>query len=128
MADNVLLTGQPGCGKTTVVRRTVEVLSGYRLAGFYTQEIRQRGNRVGFRAVGLRRASAILAHIAERFLSLRQIPGHYNTKGDSYDCSDSSWKIQGGGHWKLSEDTGTLRIFGWSQAYGGVDLEDLAAR
>ena len=50
---NVLLTGPPGCGKTTVVRRVVRALGGLRLAGFYTQEVRERGQRVGFEIVGL---------------------------------------------------------------------------
>ena len=49
----LLLIGPPGCGKTTVLRRVVERLSGLRLAGFYTREIRQRGQRAGFEAVGL---------------------------------------------------------------------------
>ncbi len=42
---NVLLTGPPGCGKTTVVRRVIEQLGDRCLAGFYTQEIRQCGGR-----------------------------------------------------------------------------------
>jgi Cdc6-like AAA superfamily ATPase len=50
---NLLLTGPPGCGKTTVIRRVVEQMKDRRLAGFYTQEIRQDGQRVGFAAVGL---------------------------------------------------------------------------
>jgi nucleoside-triphosphatase THEP1 len=31
---NLLLTGLPGCGKTTVVRRVVELPGSRRLAGF----------------------------------------------------------------------------------------------
>jgi nucleoside-triphosphatase len=46
-----LLTGPPGCGKTTVIRRLVEQLGDLRQAGFYTQEIRERGQRVGFEAI-----------------------------------------------------------------------------
>ncbi|MCL6508666.1 MAG: AAA family ATPase, partial [Bryobacteraceae bacterium] len=53
MNQNFLLTGPPGCGKTTVLRRVVELLGDLRLAGFYTEEIRERGRRVGFRAAGL---------------------------------------------------------------------------
>jgi nucleoside-triphosphatase len=59
----VLLTGQPGCGKTTVVRRVVEALSGLRLAGFYTQEVREHGQRVGFEIVGLGGPRCLLAHV-----------------------------------------------------------------
>jgi len=50
---NLLLTGPPGCGKTTVLRRLVERLGGLRLAGFYTQELRAQGPRVGFEALSL---------------------------------------------------------------------------
>src|SRR5262249_5548812 len=64
---NLLLTGPPGCGKTTVVRRVVERLAGLRLAGFYTQEVRERGSRVGFEAVGLGLGhKALLAHVRSR--------------------------------------------------------------
>jgi nucleoside-triphosphatase THEP1 len=33
----ILLTGLPGCGKTTAVMRIVENLDSEKLAGFYTQ-------------------------------------------------------------------------------------------
>ena len=61
--NNFLLTGRPGCGKTTVVRRVVERLSGQCLAGFYTQEVRESGRRVGFEAVGLAGSRMMLAHV-----------------------------------------------------------------
>jgi nucleoside-triphosphatase len=47
----LLLTGPPGSGKTTALRRAAERLRDHRLGGFYTEEIRGRGERVGFRAV-----------------------------------------------------------------------------
>lgn len=63
VSSNVLLTGSPGCGKTTVVRRVAERLEHLRLAGFYTQELREGGRRVGFEAVGLSGGRAPLAHV-----------------------------------------------------------------
>jgi nucleoside-triphosphatase len=63
---NVLLTGPPGCGKTTVIRRVVDRLGDLRLAGFYTQEIRQQGQRVGFEAIGLDGQATTLAHVDSR--------------------------------------------------------------
>jgi nucleoside-triphosphatase len=60
---NVLLTGPPGCGKTTVMRRVVRAFGGLRLAGFYTQEMRERGQRVGFEIVGLGGQRGLLAHV-----------------------------------------------------------------
>jgi len=59
---NLLLTGLPGCGKTTVVRRVIERLDDLQVAGFYTQEVRRQGRRVGFEAVGLNGGSVMLAH------------------------------------------------------------------
>lgn len=49
----LLLTGRPGVGKTTALRRAAAPLTGRRLGGFYTEEIREAGARRGFRAVTL---------------------------------------------------------------------------
>ncbi|HXH07443.1 MAG TPA: nucleoside-triphosphatase [Vicinamibacterales bacterium] len=46
----LLLTGRPGAGKTTVLRRAAERV-GARVGGFYTEEIRAGGERRGFRGV-----------------------------------------------------------------------------
>ena len=63
---NLLLTGPPGCGKTTVLERVVGCLEGLRLAGFLTVELREHGQRVGFEAIGLGGRRAILAHVRSR--------------------------------------------------------------
>jgi nucleoside-triphosphatase len=64
---NLLLTGTPGCGKTTVVLRLVGLARDLRLAGFHTQELRERGRRVGFEAVGLSSGlRCVLAHARSR--------------------------------------------------------------
>jgi nucleoside-triphosphatase len=46
----VALTGRPGIGKTTAVKRVVELLSG-RAEGFWTEEVRRGGRRWGFKVV-----------------------------------------------------------------------------
>jgi nucleoside-triphosphatase len=61
--QHILLTGLPGCGKTTVVQRVIQRLAGVRLAGFYTREMRESGRRIGFQAVGLHGEAALLAHV-----------------------------------------------------------------
>ncbi|MCJ7744781.1 MAG: nucleoside-triphosphatase, partial [Actinobacteria bacterium] len=38
---NLLLTGRPGCGKTTVIRKALEGRTG--AGGFFTEEIRTGG-------------------------------------------------------------------------------------
>ena len=47
----LLVTGVPGIGKTTLVRRLAMQLQQYRIGGFYTEEIRTGGQRQGFRLV-----------------------------------------------------------------------------
>ncbi len=60
----ILLTGPPGCGKTTAVRKIAERLDKrLHLAGFYTEEIRAAGRRVGFRWHRLDGRAGTLAHI-----------------------------------------------------------------
>ncbi|KAL0983652.1 hypothetical protein UPYG_G00130800 [Umbra pygmaea] len=55
MFKHVFLTGAPGVGKTTLVQKTCDVMtsSGVSLEGFYTQEVREGGHRVGFDVVTL---------------------------------------------------------------------------
>jgi nucleoside-triphosphatase len=65
-SKKLLLTGAPGCGKTTVLDRVVEQVGDLRLAGFLTLELREHGQRVGFEAVGLGGRRAILAHVRFR--------------------------------------------------------------
>lgn len=62
MAPAVLLTGKPGCGKTAVIRRTLERLSRP-AGGFYTREILRGGSRTGFEIVTLEGRCGILAHV-----------------------------------------------------------------
>lgn len=59
----LLLTGRPGIGKTTLVRRVVEGLPGRRLAGFYTEEIRAERERQGFCLLGFNGVEQVIAHV-----------------------------------------------------------------
>jgi nucleoside-triphosphatase len=58
----LLLTGRPGVGKTTVIRQIAASLTGWRLAGFYTEESRESGQRRGFRAVTFDGVEKVMAH------------------------------------------------------------------
>lgn len=59
----ILLTGIPGIGKTTVIRSTVRQLEAIRCAGFYTEEKRHQGQRIGFKIVTLDGSEGTLASI-----------------------------------------------------------------
>ncbi len=64
MKTNLLITGRPGSGKTTLIRRIAEHLPEVRTAGFYTAEIRESGRRAGFELVSLDGRRQVLAHVA----------------------------------------------------------------
>jgi nucleoside-triphosphatase len=77
----LLLTGRPGIGKTTVVRRVADRLAGHAIGGFLTEEIRAEGRRVGFRLRTFGEGDeTILAHLD--FRSAHRV-GRYgvNVKG-----------------------------------------------
>ena len=47
-----LLTGKPGTGKTSLIKQTLAAFKG-KAGGFYTEEIRKQGTRLGFKLVTL---------------------------------------------------------------------------
>jgi nucleoside-triphosphatase len=59
---NILITGLPGVGKTTLIKRVAEELRNLQPVGFYTAEIREKGIRKGFELVCLDGKRGILSH------------------------------------------------------------------
>jgi len=47
MPKNILITGYPGVGKTTIINKIIKELS-CSIGGFYTHEMREKGTRIGF--------------------------------------------------------------------------------
>jgi nucleoside-triphosphatase len=72
----LLLTGSPGIGKTTLIRAVIERLEEITCAGFYTEEKRQRGQRVGFKIVTLDGQEGILASIGRKDPTVGQYSVH----------------------------------------------------
>jgi nucleoside-triphosphatase len=62
MKRALLLTGEPGCGKTTIIKEVL-AKANRSAGGFYTEEIRAKGIRQGFKIITMDGKSAILAHI-----------------------------------------------------------------
>lgn len=63
----LLLTGSPGIGKTTVIRKVASEIKRQhciRLGGFVTEEIRQGEQRLGFRLVTFGNEHATMAHVS----------------------------------------------------------------
>ena len=62
MKQVYLLTGKPGTGKTSLIKQAVAGIRG-KAGGFYTEEIRSGGARLGFKLVTLDGETAILSHV-----------------------------------------------------------------
>ncbi len=62
MKQVYLLTGKPGTGKTSLIKQAVAGMRG-KAGGFYTEEIRGGGARLGFKLVTLDGESTILSHV-----------------------------------------------------------------
>jgi len=58
----ILITGPPGCGKTTLIKRIVDNVS-CPINGFFTAEIRKGSSRVGFEVESFHGEKTILSHI-----------------------------------------------------------------
>jgi len=59
---NILITGLPGVGKTTLIKNIAEALKNLRPVGFYTAEIREGGRRKGFELISLDGKKGLLSH------------------------------------------------------------------
>ena len=60
-ANNILVTGPPRSGKSTLIEKVVQGISRP-ATGFFTQELREKGRRVGFSITTLEGKTGVLAH------------------------------------------------------------------
>ena len=58
---NLLVTGPPRCGKSTVIEAAASRID-VSLSGFFTREIREHGRRTGFKIITLEGKEGVLAH------------------------------------------------------------------
>jgi nucleoside-triphosphatase len=60
-ANNILVTGPPRSGKSTLIVKVVQGINRP-ATGFFTQELREKGRRVGFSITTLQGKIGVLAH------------------------------------------------------------------
>jgi nucleoside-triphosphatase len=65
---NILITGSPGIGKTTLIKKLFQKLLYLHIEGFYTEEIREKNARKGFALISFSGKRSILSHVEIRSL------------------------------------------------------------
>ncbi|GJP30368.1 hypothetical protein CLOM_g797 [Closterium sp. NIES-68] len=98
---NVLVTGPPGVGKTTLITRVIErvkdALPAVTLRGFTTEEVRRAGERIGFDIVTLDGTRVALARLSHSDFSSPANPCGSSGTSASTSTSTSSSSSSGGG-------------------------------
>ena len=82
---NILLTGRPRVGKSTLIRKVVERLKefGYKnIGGFYTLEVRKEGERAGF---SINTLNGKTGRLAEAGFESRFRLGRYGIDMESFE-------------------------------------------
>ena len=59
----ILLEALPRTGKSTAIKKIIDLLGINNCGGFYTEEVKEEGERVGFRIYTLSGKTALLAHV-----------------------------------------------------------------
>ncbi len=101
----LLVTGIPGVGKTTVVQRVAKGLKGNEIGGFYTDEIREKGERCGFRLVSFGGPTQIVAHM--NFSKTHSV-GKYGVDVEAIDEAASSLRLRPGARVYLVDEIGKM--------------------
>ncbi len=128
MGSTILLAGVPGVGKTTLIQRVLARWAGP-AGGFYTEEMREHGQRVGFRLVTLAGASVTLAHTPSPALPLpgRHRVGRYVVDVAALDRVgvEAIRRAVAAGHLVVVDEIGKMELF--SQAFRAAVLEAIAS-
>ncbi len=104
----VLITGPPGCGKTTLIKELHSCLPQFE--GFWTEEVRDRGIRTGFQIVTTWGERLCLS--SEKSPSLFRV-GKYGVEIEnlSHVCQKLRKLHEEGKRWFLIDEIGKMEYF-----------------
>ncbi|UCC78519.1 MAG: NTPase [Candidatus Zixiibacteriota bacterium] len=105
----ILITGPPGCGKTTLIKRIADNIS-YPLNGFFTAEIREGGTRVGFEVESFAGEKAVLSHVDIRS---RNRVGKYGVDVEAFEkiALPEIEKAIGGKNLLIIDEIGKMELY-----------------
>lgn len=63
MKNMLLITAPPRTGKSTLIKKVIDNIGEENFQGFFTEEIRENGERVGFKIKEINGKEVILAHV-----------------------------------------------------------------
>jgi nucleoside-triphosphatase len=117
--NNLLITGPPRCGKTTLIKKTsIHPDFSGEVGGFITEEIREKGDRVGFqiisypegkRGVLARKGMPSLYHLGSYGVNLYDL--------ESIGCAAIE-KALSSGHIIIVDEIGKMELF--SKKFRGI--------
>ncbi len=106
---NILITGPPKVGKTTLIKKICERLKNFQLKGFYTEEICEDGKRRGFRLKSLDGREAILADIG---IKSPYKVGRYKVDKEGFERFLSEIDlVPKEGRWFIIDEIGKMECF-----------------
>ncbi|MCG6553310.1 MAG: hypothetical protein L7F77_13375 [Candidatus Magnetominusculus sp. LBB02] len=68
------------------------------------------------------------ADIVRLFCKQKSVDGLYDNEHKFFEIYDKQWSVAGGGKWSIDDGRRTLRLYGYSQAYGRFDDKGLIER
>jgi nucleoside-triphosphatase len=105
----LILTGVPGCGKTTIMKKVAAALTGRQIRGFVTGELRQHGRRVGFEISSFAGDNRLLAHID---IDSRHRVGRYGVDVEALDAIvDDALTLDDAADVYLVDEIGKMECF-----------------
>ena len=109
MRNALLITGVPGCGKTTILKKVAAALSGREIRGFVTAELRRHGRRVGFEISSFAGEKTLLAHID---IDSRHRVGRYGVDVGALDAIvDATLTLDDAAYVYLVDEIGKMECF-----------------
>lgn len=110
MSNKKFITAKPRMGKSTAIKKVVDLLGKENCHGFFTEEVIVDGNREGFKIITLDGQSGILASTSS---SSEIRLGRYGVNLEVFGelCTSSIWNISNTTDYIIIDEVGPMQLF-----------------